>query len=96
MTSMAAWQVEENKLYTVEAAAVRSGLTPDEVWDELERGTLSAAVYAEGAGMDAPGWRMLPPEGVPWVRAGTRDVIEWNSPVGPVTARCDAGAIRVM
>ena len=73
-----------------------SGLSVDEIWDRLERGELSAVVYAMGDGMSAPGWRAVPSAAIGGLRAGVHDLIEWESLAGRVISRCDLSAIRVM
>ena len=87
--------MDESKLYTADELARLAGLDVEEIWQRLECGELTAVAYAEGGGMTSPCWRVLPTDGVKWMRVGTRDLIEWESATGRLTAACDARGIRV-
>ncbi len=65
--------MEEGERYTLEEAAARSGLSVDEIWDRLERGELSAVVYAKSDG--------VPLSPVPGRAAGdtSRPVRAWSA-----------------
>lgn len=87
--------MNEEKLYTVDELARLTGLDIEDVWQRLEAGKLSALAYADGGDTGWFGWRVIPPEGVKAARAGTRDLIKWQSATGRLIAKCDAGGIRV-